>query len=60
MEIKELKNIENFSTNELNEVITDCDTKLSKMTAVDNIDELLMAQELAVSELQKRAIKENE
>jgi len=60
MEIKELKGIENFSTRELNQVITDCDEKLSKMTAVDNIDEILLMQETAVSELQKRAAKENE
>ena len=41
MEIKELKNMENFSTKELNNTIQDCDEKLTKMTAVDNIDEIL-------------------
>ena len=59
MEIKELIGIENFSTSELNKVITDCDEKLSKMTVVDNIDDILLTQEAAVSELQKRASKEN-
>ena len=60
MEIKELKGIENFSTKELNQVITDCDEKLSKMTVVEDIDKILLMQETAVSELQKRAVKENE
>ena len=44
---------------DLNKVIADCDTKLVKMTAVDNIDEVLRVQEAAVMELQKRSTREN-
>ena len=59
MEIKELNNLSSFSEKDLNKVIADCDTKLVKMTAVDNIDEVLRVQEAAVAELQKRSVREN-
>lgn len=55
MEIKELNNLSTFSNQDLQEVLTNCDEKLSKMTAVDNIDEVLRLQEDAVAELQKRS-----
>jgi len=59
MEIKALNNLSSFSDKDLNKVIADCDTKLVKMTAMEDIDEVLMAQEAAVMELQKRAVIKN-
>ena len=59
MEIKALSNLTSFSDKDLNKVIADCDTKLVKMTAMEDIDEVLMAQEAAVMELQKRAVSKN-
>jgi len=60
MKINELANVSTFSTKDLNKVLKDCDTKLTKMTEVKNIDELLLIQETAIAELQKRSITESE
>jgi len=60
MKIKELANVSEFSTKDLNKVLSDCDAQLTKMTAVDNIDEILLMQETAVAELQKRSAAKND